>query len=70
MEARAADLPTVSVAKTREVDRIRTEDFGIDLIQMMVNARRPLALQVRDSVGGDARHHRVVVLAIWSVSAI
>jgi NAD(P)H-hydrate repair Nnr-like enzyme with NAD(P)H-hydrate epimerase domain len=56
MEGRAADLPTVSVAKTREVDRIRTEDFGIDLIQMMGNARRALALQVRDSVGGDARH--------------
>jgi NAD(P)H-hydrate repair Nnr-like enzyme with NAD(P)H-hydrate epimerase domain len=56
MEARAADLPTVSVAKTREVDRIRTEDFGIDLIQMMGNARRALALQVRDSVGGGARH--------------
>jgi NAD(P)H-hydrate epimerase len=56
-------IPTVTVAQMREVDRLMMEDLEINLLQMMENAGRALALQGRLLVGGDARGKRVVVLA-------
>jgi NAD(P)H-hydrate epimerase len=47
----------------REVDRLMTEEFGIELIQMMENAGRCLADHCRAELGGDVRARRVVVLA-------
>lgn len=38
-----ADLPAVTTEQMREVDRIMTQDLGIQLIQMMENAGRTLA---------------------------
>jgi NAD(P)H-hydrate epimerase len=63
MEVRAVDLPTLSVAQMREVDRIMIEELGIDLLQMMENAGRALAQEVRRVIGGNAAGRRVVVLA-------
>ncbi len=40
---RLDQVPTVTAAEMREVDRAMVEDLGIDLIQMMENAGRNLA---------------------------
>ena len=37
------DLPAVTAAQMREVDRAMVEDFHIELVQMMENAGRNLA---------------------------
>lgn len=37
------ELPTVTAAQMREVDRILTEELGLQLVQMMENAGRHLA---------------------------
>jgi NAD(P)H-hydrate epimerase len=47
----------------REVDRLMMEEMGINLLQMMENAGRALALQARLLMAGDARRKGVVVLA-------
>lgn len=57
------DLPTVTVAQMREVDRIMVEELGIGLAMMMENAGRALALQTRRMLGGDVLGRRVTVLA-------
>jgi NAD(P)H-hydrate epimerase len=56
-------IPTVSVDQMREVDRLMTEEFEIELLQMMENAGRALAEQTRRLVGGNVHNTRVVVLA-------
>lgn len=51
-----AQLPWLSVAQMREVDRAMVEDYGIVLLQMMENAGRHLAYLARARfLGGDAR---------------
>ena len=37
------DLPYLTTAQMREVDRAMIEDYGIELIQMMENAGHALA---------------------------
>jgi NAD(P)H-hydrate epimerase len=56
-------LPTVTVAQMREVDRIMVDELHIELIQMMENAGRCLALHTRNWLGGEVVGRRVVVLA-------
>jgi NAD(P)H-hydrate epimerase len=56
-------IPTVTVDQMREVDRLMTDELDIELLQMMENAGRALAEQVRRLLGGDARSRRVIVLA-------
>jgi NAD(P)H-hydrate epimerase len=56
-------IPTVTVAQMREVDRLMMEEMEINLLQMMENAGRALAMQARQLVGGNAHTKRVVVLA-------
>ena len=47
-----------------EVDRIMTEELGVDLLQMMELAGSALAILARDRfLGGDPRGKRVLVLA-------
>jgi NAD(P)H-hydrate epimerase len=41
-------IPAVTAGQMREVDRIMTEDLGIDLVRMMENAGRNLAGLARD----------------------
>lgn len=63
------DVPAVTRAQMREVDRVMTEDLGISLLQMMENAGRALArvvlrlLSSGDVGAAEAPRHRVLVLA-------
>ncbi len=58
------DVPSISVAQMREVDRAMVWDYGIALIQMMENAGRSLAQLARVRfLDGDATGRRVAVLA-------
>ncbi len=56
-------ITSISVDQMREVDRLMTAEVGISLLQMMENAGRCLATQVRRRLGGDVRSRRIVVLA-------
>lgn len=58
----SSDLPTVSAAQMAEVDRLLTEQFGIQLIQVMENAGRSLAEQAFRMLGGALQGRKVVVL--------
>ncbi len=58
------DIPWITTEQMIEVDRAMMEDYRIELMQMMENAGRCLAILARDRfLGGDPRGHRVVVLA-------
>lgn len=57
-------LPYLTTEQMIEVDRAMIEDYGIDLIQMMVNAGRNLANLARSRfLNGDPRGKHVIVLA-------
>ncbi|MFO7680814.1 MAG: NAD(P)H-hydrate epimerase [Chloroflexota bacterium] len=57
-------VPCLTTAQMREVDRAMTEDYGIELIQMMENAGRNLAHLARTRfLEGDPRGNTVVILA-------
>jgi NAD(P)H-hydrate epimerase len=56
-------IPSVTAAQMREVDRLMVEQVGVSLLQMMENAGRGLALQARRMLDGDVKGRRVQVLA-------
>lgn len=58
----ADEVPWLTVAQMREVDRLTIEEIGISLEQMMENAGRGLAAAAASLLGGAAGR-RVVVLA-------
>ncbi len=45
-------VPAVTAEQMREVDRIAVEEFGLGILQMMENAGRNLAENVRDMLDG------------------
>ncbi|MFH0916828.1 MAG: NAD(P)H-hydrate epimerase [bacterium] len=56
-------VPVLTVDQMREVDRSMIEDYQMDLVQMMENAGRQLALLAQNLfLGGDPRGRRVLVL--------
>jgi len=58
------EVPYLTTEQMIEVDRAMTEDFNIQLIQMMENAGRNLAHLARERFfDGDPRGKKVVVLA-------
>jgi NAD(P)H-hydrate epimerase len=57
------EVPVVTTEQMREVDRIAIEETGPNLFQMMENAGRNLALQVRDLLGAKWNRASVIVLA-------
>ncbi|MBK9126004.1 MAG: hypothetical protein IPM16_23150 [Chloroflexi bacterium] len=58
------EIPAVTAAQMREVDRLMIEVYGIDLIQMMEHAGRSLHEVARDKyLHGNPLGKRVVVLA-------
>jgi NAD(P)H-hydrate epimerase len=62
-EAADRQIPFVSTAQMREVDRAMVEDYGIALVQMMENAGRELAnLARRRFLDGAPLGRRVIVL--------
>lgn len=61
---RAPDLPYLTTEQMVEVDRAMVEDYRIDLVQMMENAGRALAVLARlRFLDGEARGRRVDVFA-------
>lgn len=59
----AGGVPWASTEQMREVDRIMTDDLGIDLAVMMESAGRHLAYLSRQRhLDGDATDRRAVVL--------
>jgi NAD(P)H-hydrate epimerase len=57
------EVPAISSAQMREVERIALEETGSNLHQMMENAGRNLALLGLELLGGAWRGRKVVVLA-------
>lgn len=58
------DLPFLTEAQMREVDRAMIEDFGVSLLQMMENAGRNLAVvTMKNFLEGDPTGKRVLILA-------
>ena len=58
----AADLPQLTTAQMREVDRLMIEEWQISLIQMMENAGRGLAELARHLLGGKVGGNCVIAL--------
>lgn len=56
-------LPVLSTDQMREVDRLMIEEYHIQLIQMMENAGRNLALLAARLLDGDVADRPIVVLA-------
>lgn len=54
-------LPALTEDQMREVDRIAMEDFGLEVLQMMENAGRNLALHAIENV--DDPNAEIVILA-------
>jgi len=59
---RSDEVPAVTVAQMREIDRLMVDELGITLEQMMENAGRALAELARRTLR-DPRGHRITVLA-------
>ena len=57
------EVPAVSEAQMREIDRIAIEETGPNLFQMMENAGRNLALQTIEILGNNWQQARIIVLA-------
>ncbi|MEM8897157.1 MAG: NAD(P)H-hydrate epimerase [Bacteroidota bacterium] len=57
------DVPWLSTEEMVEVDRLMEEVYGIQLIQMMENAGRGLALVAKHLLGGTIYGKKVVVIA-------
>jgi len=57
------EVPAVTTEQMIEVDRVAIEDTGPNLLQMMENAGRNLALQAMASLGDAWRGANIVVLA-------
>lgn len=56
-------LPSLSKSQMVEVDRLMVEVYGIELLQMMENAGRNLALLAREMLGGQVMDRPIVALA-------
>ena len=57
-------IPYLTTQQMIEVDRLMVDVFGIQLVQMMENAGRHLAVLARDRfLEGDPINKRVIVLA-------
>lgn len=57
------DVPAVTTAEMRQLDRIAMEETGPNLFQMMENAGRSLALLAIEVLGRRWQRARIVVLA-------
>ncbi|RMG31712.1 MAG: NAD(P)H-hydrate epimerase [Bacteroidetes bacterium] len=58
-----APLPQLTTAQMKEVDRLMVEHYQINLLQMMENAGRCLALLAKHLLGDSLAGKRIVVLA-------
>ena len=56
-------IPALTTEQMQEVDRLMIEEYGIELIQMMENAGRNLALLAKRMLDNDIEDRPIVVLA-------
>ena len=56
------DIPVLTTQQMIEVDRLMVEEYGIQLIQMMENAGRSLAVLARQMLGEDAQDKRIALV--------
>ena len=56
-------LPQLTMAQAREIDRLMVEEYGIDALQMLENVGRGLALLAKQMLDNDIVDRPVVVLA-------
>lgn len=56
-------IPLITTQQMREVDRLMTEKYGIQLLQLMENAGRNLAELVRKLLGNSVQDKHVIVVA-------
>lgn len=54
-------IPLITTQQMREVDRLMTEKYGIQLLQLMENAGRNLAELVRKLLGNSVQDKHVIV---------
>jgi len=57
------EVPAVTSAQMREIDRIAIEETGPNLYQMMENAGRNLALEAIEMLGSHWQKARIIILA-------
>lgn len=62
-QRKAAEVPTVSAIEMREIQRVAQEEYAVDILQIMENAGRAIALLALGMLGGRGRNQRVIVLA-------
>jgi NAD(P)H-hydrate epimerase len=61
-QRKIAEVPRVSGAQMREIQRAAQEDFGLDILQITENGARAGAVLALAMLGGRGRNQRVVVL--------
>ena len=62
-QLKLSDVPSVTPAQMREIQRKAQEGYGYDILQIIENAGRSAAQLALAMLGGKARGQRVVVLA-------
>jgi NAD(P)H-hydrate epimerase len=62
-QLRLSEVPSVTPAQMREIQRVAQESFGYDILQIIENAGRAAARLALAMLGGRARGQRIVVLA-------
>ena len=55
------NIPVVTVAQMREVDRVMVDEIGTSILMMMENASRNIAVLARKLLGGSVRSKRIVI---------
>jgi NAD(P)H-hydrate epimerase len=62
-QKKVSEVPTVSAIEMREIQRVAQEEYGVDILQIMENAGRAIAILALQMLGGRGRGQRVSVLA-------
>lgn len=58
-----ASIPTVTSEQMARIDRIMTDDLGVDVLQIMEAAGLAVTEAIRRQLGGDVANKRVLLLA-------
>lgn len=62
MKPKRNNIPDISTEDMREVDRLMIEEFGIDLVRMMENAGRNLAVLSKEMLSDEYREKKVSIV--------
>ncbi|HEX6031303.1 MAG TPA: NAD(P)H-hydrate epimerase [Tepidiformaceae bacterium] len=62
-QRKASEVPAVSAIEMREIQRVAQEEYGVDILQIMENAGRSVAMLALQMLGGRGRGQHVAVLA-------